>query len=88
MRGRFRIVDRVCLDLLCALRDAFAEEGLPFALAGGMGVQALMAAAGLEHLLRLTSGVRLDEDLLEGLLAARRGRFDVLLAIRARLGQG
>ncbi|MBI2377062.1 MAG: hypothetical protein HYV07_23885 [Deltaproteobacteria bacterium] len=54
MRGRFRIVDRECLDILRALRDTFDDEGIPFALAGGMGVQAFVASAGLDHLLRST----------------------------------
>ncbi|MBI4704491.1 MAG: hypothetical protein HY744_25595 [Deltaproteobacteria bacterium] len=57
MRGRFRIVDPVCLAVIKALADAFDEEGLPFAIAGGMGAQALLAAAGLEHLLRATGDV-------------------------------
>src|SRR5262244_603007 len=57
MRGRFRIVDPVCLDVLRALKDAFTDEGLLFAIAGGMGVQALLAAAGLDHLLRATGDV-------------------------------
>ena len=54
MRGRLRIVDPACLAVLHALRDAFADEGLSFAIAGGMGVQALVAEAGLDHLLRAT----------------------------------
>lgn len=57
VRGRLRIVDPACLEVLRALRDAFQEEGLPFAIAGGMGVQALLAAAGLDHLLRATGDV-------------------------------
>jgi len=57
VRGRFRIVDPICLDVIRALRDAFDEEGLPFAIAGGMGAQALLAEAGLEHLLRATGDV-------------------------------
>jgi hypothetical protein len=57
VRGRYRIIDAACLDVLRRLRDAFEEEGLPFAIAGGMGVQALLAAAGLEHLLRTTGDV-------------------------------
>lgn len=59
VRGRFRIVDPVCLDVLQALRDAFDAEGLPFALAGGMGVQALLGGAGLDHLLRATGNVEI-----------------------------
>ena len=43
--------------MLAALGRAFEEEGLPFAIAGGMGVQALLANAGLEHLLRRTGDV-------------------------------
>lgn len=54
MRGRLRIIDAACLDVLSAVRDAFDDEQLPFAIAGGMGVQALLAAAGLDHLLRAT----------------------------------
>lgn len=43
--------------MLDALKHAFEAEGLPFAIAGGMGVQALLADAGLEHLLRRTGDV-------------------------------
>ncbi len=57
MRGRLRIVDRECLDVLAALRTAFEDENLPFAIAGGIGVQALLASADLEHLLRRTGDV-------------------------------
>ena len=57
VHGRFRIVDPECLDVLRALRDAFDEEGIRLAVAGGMGVQALVAAAGLDHLLRATGDV-------------------------------
>ena len=57
MRGRLRIVDTSCLEVLRALGEAFDDEGLPFAVAGGMGVQALIAAAGLDHLLRATGDV-------------------------------
>jgi hypothetical protein len=57
MRGRLRIVDPECLDVLEALCEALEDEGLPFAIAGGMGVQALLASAGLEHLLRRTGDV-------------------------------
>jgi hypothetical protein len=54
MHGRYRIVDSACLDVLRALGEAFESEAVPFALAGGMGVQALLASAGLDHLLRPT----------------------------------
>jgi hypothetical protein len=54
VRGRYRIVDAECLNVLKAVRDAFDDEHLRFAIAGGMGVQALLAAAGLDHLLRTT----------------------------------
>jgi hypothetical protein len=54
VRGRYRIIDTECLNVLKAVRDAFDDENLRFALAGGMGVQALLAAAGLDHLLRTT----------------------------------
>jgi hypothetical protein len=57
VRGRLRIVDSECLEVLKALCEALEEEGLPFAIAGGMGVQALLAGAGQEHLLRRTGDV-------------------------------
>lgn len=57
MLGRYRIVDPDCLEVLRALRDAFDEEGLPFAIAGGMAVQALLAEAGLDHMLRTTGDI-------------------------------
>lgn len=57
MRGAYRIVDPACLEVLDALSRAFVDEGLPFAVAGGMGVQALLAASGLEHLLRRSGDI-------------------------------
>jgi hypothetical protein len=97
VRGRFRIVDAACLEVIRALRDAFEEEGLPFALAGGMGVQALLAAAGLDHLLRQTGDVDVvvaGEDArvvraLNRVAASRRPRLKVVQnpgARNARVG--
>lgn len=57
MRGAYRIVDRECLRVLSALCDALRAEGLPFAIAEGMGVQALLAASRLDYLLRRTGDV-------------------------------
>jgi hypothetical protein len=57
VRGRLRIVDPACLEVLGALDAAFEEEGLTYAVAGGMGVQALLAEGGLDHLLRRTGDV-------------------------------
>lgn len=57
VRGAYRLVDAPGLDVVSALIEAFGDEGLPFAIAGGMGVQALLASAGLEHLLRRTGDV-------------------------------
>lgn len=57
VRGRMRIVDPECLHVLRALRDAFTDEHIDYAIAGGMGVQALVAAAGLDHLLRSTGDI-------------------------------
>jgi hypothetical protein len=62
VRGRFRIIDPVCLDVLRAVRDAFDDEGLPFAIAGGMAAQALLAAAGLDHMLRTSGDIDLVVD--------------------------
>ncbi|MBI4819459.1 MAG: hypothetical protein HY791_24520 [Deltaproteobacteria bacterium] len=59
MRGRFRITDPACLEVLRALSDVFGEDDIGFAVAGGMGVQALIAAAGLDHLLRATGDIDL-----------------------------
>ena len=57
MRGAYRIVDPACLDVMAALSRTLVGEEIPFAVAGGMGVQALLASSGLEHLLRRSGDI-------------------------------
>lgn len=59
MRGQYRIVDPACLQVLAAVLDTLGHERVPFAVAGGMGVQALLASKRLDHLLRRTGDVDL-----------------------------
>lgn len=57
MRGAYRIIDPECMRVLSALTSAFEHAELPFAIAGGMGVQALLASKRLDHLLRRTGDI-------------------------------
>jgi hypothetical protein len=59
VRGHYRIVDAPCLSVLAAVVETLGHEQAPFAVAGGMGVQALLASKRLEHLLRRTGDVDL-----------------------------
>ncbi len=91
MRGRFRIVDPECLDVVGALRQAFEAEGVRYALVGGIGVQAWLASRGLDHLLRCTGDVDVavhaeDARVVRALnsLAATHPRLPVVQNVEAR----
>ena len=59
MKGNYKITDEHCLTILKLLHDQFQDSGIPYALVGGMGVQAFLVTAGLEHLLRRSGDIDL-----------------------------
>lgn len=84
VRGAYRIVDRECIDVLSALRDALDGEELPL-LAAKLTGRKIRAQDELDVAGVLHSGATIDEARLRDLVSSKPERFDTYLAIKAAL---
>jgi len=62
MKGNYRITDKECLKILYIINKILTEEEIPYAIVGGMGIQAILASKRLEHLLRTSGDIDLAID--------------------------